>query len=184
MSLFEFVLTGFTLVLALVITRILGGLRWVLEAGRIYWIHAAFVISILVLTSLVWWGLWYQRDAQWSYLSFAYNLLIGPGVMYFLAAVLVPEIPRRILSWRDYYYSVRRLMFGTLVGFVVAIFAGGVLITGTPLGHPSQWVVLVALVLSLAGLLTARPAVHGALALVMLCLVCASIYLAATSENL
>ncbi|MEM7079286.1 MAG: hypothetical protein AAF513_11720 [Pseudomonadota bacterium] len=183
MSLFEFVLTGFTLVLALVITRILSGLRWVLAQGRVYWVHAAFVIAILVLTSLVWWGLWYQRDNEWTYLSFAYNLLIGPGIMFFLAAVLVPEIPRRVRDWRAYYFSVRRLMFGTLVGFVVAVFAGSVLITGTPLWHPSQLVLGVAFILSLCGYLTAREVVHGVLAVVMLLLVTCSIVLAAISPN-
>ena len=50
-SLFEFVLTGFTLVLALVITRVLSGLRWVLAADRSYWVHSLYVANLLILTS-------------------------------------------------------------------------------------------------------------------------------------
>ena len=183
MSLFEFVLTGFTLVLALVITRILAGLRWVLNLERLYWVHAVFVISILILTSLVWWGLWYQRDSQWSYVSFAYNLLVGPGIMFYLAVLLVPEIPRRIRDWRVYYYNVRPALYWTFLLFVVALFFGGVFITGVALFDRSQFIMLAGAIVAVVGILSDRHAVHASIAVVLGCLAVVSVGLAVTSTE-
>lgn len=160
-------------------TRLLGGLRWVLSAPRMYWVHALYVINLIVLTSLVWWGLWYQRDSDWNYLTFAYNLFIGPGVLYYIGVVLVPEVPRRVRNWRDYFENVRRLFYSALLGLVIATFIGGLLITGTPLLHPSQALILLAAILAVTGLLSTRHAVHGTLAVAMTIVVGCSVVLAA-----
>ena len=149
------------------ITRVLSGLRWVLATDRSYWVHSLYVANLLILTSLVWWGLWYQRDAHWSYLTFAYNLLIGPGIIYYLGVLLVPEIPRRVTDWRAYFYGVRRLLYGALLGMVVAIFVGGQIITDTPLLHWTQSLVLAGLVLAVVGLSSDKHAVHATLVLIM-----------------
>lgn len=182
-SLFEFVLTGFTLVLALVITRVLSGLRWVLAADRSYWVHSVYVANLLILTSLVWWGLWYQRDAAWSYLTFAYNLLIGPGIIYFLAVLLVPEVPRRITDWRAYFFSVRKLLYGALLGLVLAIFVGGQMISGTPLLHWTQGLVLAGLALAVVGLWSDRHLVHAVLALIMAVLIVIAVVFVSVADG-
>ena len=114
MSIFEFVLTGLTLVLALVLTRLLGALRWVFHSDRRYWVHALLVCNLLLLCTLIWWGLWYLRDAEWGYLAFTYNLLVGPGIFFVLAATLVPDVPRRVRDWEGYYYRIHRLFWGTM----------------------------------------------------------------------
>ncbi len=168
MSIFEFVLTGLTLVLALVITRILGGLRWVIAPGRAYWVHAVMVLQLLLLTSLIWWGLWYAKDTQWTYLSFAYNLLIGPGILYFSATLLVPDNPRRVRSWREHYYRVHRLFFGAFALLVVIIFFGSLFYTGTPLLHFTRIIQFGVLVLCLVGAVSRSHRVHGAIALSLL----------------
>jgi len=180
---FEFVLTGFTIVLALVITRVLAGLRWVFAAGRVYWVHSVFVVSLLVVTSLVWWGLWYQRDNEWGYISFAYNLLIGPGIMYYLAVLLVPDQPRRISNWRTYFYGVRRLLYGSLACMVVAAFVGAVTISHTAILHPTHIILVFALGLALTGFRTTAHRVHATLSVVLGLLVTAAVVLAARSTG-
>lgn len=168
--------------LALVITRLLGGMRWIATGGRFYWVHFLYVINLLVLTSLVWWALWFQRETSWSYLSFAYNLLIGPGIMYFLAVLLVPETPRRIKDWRAYFYRVRKIFYGAMLGLVLAAFAGSLLITQTSLFHPTQIVIFLGLFLPLAGLLSERHHVHATLVVIMSVLVAYSVVLASNSS--
>jgi hypothetical protein len=37
--------------LALVITRLLGGMRWIIDVDRVYWVHLLYVLNFLVLTS-------------------------------------------------------------------------------------------------------------------------------------
>jgi hypothetical protein len=176
---FEFVLTGFTLVLALVITRILAGLRWIVAPGRFYWIHAVHVVSLLVLTSLIWWVLWYQRNNTWDYLSFAYNLLIGPGIMYFLAVLLVPDQPRRISQWKSYYFSIRKLLYASLVLLVVAAFIGAIAFNHLPLLHPVQLLFMIAAGLAITGWSTTSERVHAALALIVAAVIVVAVVFAA-----
>lgn len=167
MSIFEFVLTGFTIVLALVITRLLGGLRWALDPDRAYWVHAVLVISMLALTSLIWWGLWYSRDTAWSYLAFAYNLLIGPGILYFTATVLVPDNPRRIRSWRDHYYRYHQMFYGAYAIMDILLFMGSLLFAETPLWHFTRVLQGATLLLCIVGIFSRRHWVHGTLAVLL-----------------
>ena len=177
MSLFEFVLTGFTLVLALAVTRLLGGLRYVLDRQRRYWVHSLLVVALLLLASLIWWGLWYARNSEWTYLAFAYNLLIGPGILYFASTLLVPENPRRIRDWREYYYRFHRLFYGAFAVLVVLLFLGSFLFTATPLMHPTRLLQAAALALCLVGVSSDRHSVHGTLSVLLLALiVCAAGY--------
>ncbi len=171
MSIFEFVLTGFTIVLALVITRLLGGLRWALDPERAYWVHALLVITMLALTSLIWWGLWYSRDTQWSYLAFAYNLLIGPGIVYFAATVLIPDNPRRIRSWRDHYYRSHRMFYGAFAIMDVLLFLGSLLFAGTPLWHFTRILQAASMAVCIVGIMSRRHWVHGALACILAAIV-------------
>ena len=181
MSMFEFVLTGFTLVLALVITRVLAGLRWVFAVGRIYWVHAVFVVALLVATSLVWWSLWYQRNNSWTYLPFAFNLLVGPGIMYFLAVLLIPDQPRRISNWRTYFYNIRRLLYGSLVLMILAAFIGALAINGMPLWHPAQFIMAAALALAVTGWRARSHVTHSVLAVCLGVLVLGAAVLASLS---
>ncbi len=164
MSIFEFVLTGLTLVLALVITRILGGLRWIIDPARAYWVHALLSLQLLILTSLIWWGLWYAKDVQWTYLSFAYNLLIGPGILYFTATLLIPDNPRRVRSWRTHYYNVARMFYGAFAILVVIIFFGSLIYTGTPIWHFTRIIQLTVLVLCVLGFFSRNHLVHAGIA--------------------
>ncbi|MEM6709241.1 MAG: hypothetical protein AAF648_10695 [Pseudomonadota bacterium] len=167
MSIFEFVLTGFTLVLALVVTRLLGGLRYALERRRGYWVHALLVIAMLLLTSIIWWGLWYARDTAWTYVSFAYNLLIGPGMLYFTATLLIPDNPRRVRDWREHYYRFHRLFYGAFSVLVVLLVFGSFFFTGIPLWHFTRALQAVALVLCIIGTLSSSHWVHAALAIAL-----------------
>jgi len=185
MSIFEFVLTGLTLVLALVVTRLLGGLRWVFDPQRRYWIHGLLVLLMLVLTSLIWWGLWYARDVQWTYLSFAYNLLIGPSILYFTTSLLVPDNPRRVRSWRDHYYRIHRPFFGAFATLVIIMFLGSIFYTGTPLWHFTRIIQGVTLATCIAGFLSNRHQVHATIASILsIAVIIAVVYTQLSSDSL
>ncbi|MEM7219001.1 MAG: hypothetical protein AAF515_11600 [Pseudomonadota bacterium] len=174
MDLFEFVLTGLTLLLALVTTRLLGGLRWVLRPDRADWVHALMVLDVLALTSLLWWGLWYLHDVEWSYGAFFYNLLVGPGVLYFLATLLVPDYPRRVRDWREYNAGISGQFWGAFALLIVVIFIGSIAIDNTPLWHFTRAIEAVGLVAGLIGAFSRRRGVHAALTIVLTLLVIAA----------
>lgn len=185
MSIFEFVLTGFTLVLALVVTRLLGGLRWALAPDRGYWVHSLLVLLMLVLTSLIWWGLWYARNTQWTYIAFAYNLLIGPGMLYFTSAVLVPDNARRVRNWREHFFKVHRMFYGAFVALVVLLFLGSILFTGTPLWHVTRVLQGIALIICIVGIVSTSHRVHAALAVLLGGIIAAAmVYAEMSSQNL
>ena len=185
MSIFEFVLTGFTLVLALVVTRLLGGLRWALDPERGYWVHSMLVILMLILASLIWWGLWYARNTQWTYMAFTYNLLIGPGMLFFTSSVLVPDNPRRVRNWREHYFKVHRMFYGAFVALVLLLFVGSVLFTGTPLWHVTRILQVLALVLCIVGIVSKRHGVHATLAILLSAIIVAAmVYSQMSSQNL
>lgn len=183
MNIFEFVLTGLTLVLALVLTRLLGSLRWVFNGDRRYWVHALLVCNLLLLCTLIWWGLWYLRDAQWGYIAFTYNLLVGPGIFFVLASTLVPDTPRRVRDWESYYYSIHRMFWGTMAILVVVMFIGSLAFTGTPVFHPTRVIQSIALVLSLTGMLSPNRTLHGVLAVGMAITVMAAVVLSARAPS-
>lgn len=183
MTIFEFVLTGFTLVLALAVTRLLGGLRYAIEPRRGYWVHSLLVIALLLLTSLIWWGLWYARNSEWTYLAFAYNLLVGPGMLYFTATLLIPDNPRRVTDWRVHYYRFHRLFYGAFGLLTILIFAGSLLFTGTPLLHFTRILQALSLTLCVIGVMSSRHGVHATLSLLItLIIVVAMVYAEQTSR--
>lgn len=171
MTIFEFVLTGFTLVLALAVTRLLGGLRYAMDQKRGYWVHCLLVIAMLFLTSLIWWGLWYSRNSEWTYVAFAYNLLIGPGILYFTTTLLIPDNPRRVTDWRAHYYRYHKLFYGAFGLLTVLIFVGSLLFTNTPLLHFTRILQAASLALCIIGLRSDRHPVHATLAILISCII-------------
>ncbi|MEM1434009.1 MAG: hypothetical protein AAGG11_08155 [Pseudomonadota bacterium] len=180
MTIFEFVLTGFTLVLALAVTRLLGGLRYAMDRRRGYWVHCLLVIAMLFLTSLIWWGLWYSRKSDWTYVAFAYNLLIGPGMLYFTTTLLIPDNPRRVRSWREHYFRYHKLFYGAFALLTIMLFAGSLLFTETPLLHFTRILQAASLALCIIGIRSDHHVVHATLAV----LICGIIGVAAVYSEL
>ena len=125
------------------------------------------MLDVLVLTSLIWWGLWYVRDVAWSYAAFFYNLLVGPGVLYFLATLLVPEYPRRVRDWREYSAGISAQFWATFAVLIVVIFIGSIVIDNTPIVHFTRPIEALGLVAGITGALSRRRSVHAALTVVL-----------------
>jgi hypothetical protein len=69
-----------------------------------------------------------------------------------------------------------------MLGLVLAAFAGSLLITRTPLFHPTQGVIFLGLFLSVTGLFSKHHKVHAILAVTMSILVGYSVVLASNSS--
>ena len=94
MTHFEFLSVAVSIVLALSAGQLVGNIREVFDPTRRYWVHALWVVALLLLHILNWWVLWGLRDVQaWNLAMFA-SVLIAPGLLFacYLSALLVVEL--------------------------------------------------------------------------------------------
>ena len=139
MSQFEYISVAVALVFALVVGRILEGLTSTLSHQRRYPVHSVWVAQILLVCVGQWWILWRTASVDWTAFRFLW-VLATPAIQYARVAVLLGE-PHSVRSYREHFYSVRRVFFGIGVASgVYTVLSPWVLgavpwLTGAPI-HP------------------------------------------------
>lgn len=118
MSQFEFILTGFSIVLALSVARLLDGLRPTFQPGRFYWIHALWVVIKLMDATMYFWSAWTGEGVGgWTFTDFVI-VIASPGILYLQANALVTTKPDEVEDWREHYFSIHRYFF--IANFLLA----------------------------------------------------------------
>jgi hypothetical protein len=168
-ALFEYLAIAFSLVFSFAAVRLVGGLAAALDPARRYWVHLAFVVHELLRVVIGFWAFWSFRDLAWTFPTYLLAL-VGPGVVYFLAATLVPEDPSSVRSWREYYYDVRSRYFLAILCWVAAVAITTTVLLGQPLWHPFRLVQLAFVCFALVGASSESPRIHATLALISLAL--------------
>lgn len=165
MILFEYLAIAYGLLFSVAALRILGGLPYAVEKRRRYWVHLAMTLVLLLAVIGAFWTLWSLRDIRWTFSRFLLVLLI-PGILYYLAALAIPENPEHVESWRDHYYTVHgRFFTGFAIWGVVAAVNASVNL-GLPLTHPSRGVHTTALIFGIIGAASSNPRVHAGIVIV------------------
>lgn len=160
MTLFEYLSIAYALLLSLGAVRLLNGVSHVMHAGRVYWVHATWVVLALLFSLLLFWHHWSNRDLEWTFLTFTINLA-GPGMIYFLSCTLVPDDAKDVDSWRDHYFSVRRLYFGGLCAWSVLMSINSSLILEVPLLDRSRIIPAGLMLVGVSGLATDKSRNHA-----------------------
>jgi hypothetical protein len=162
-TLFEYLAIAYGLLFSLAALRILGGLPYAVEKARRYWVHLAMTLVLLLAVIGAFWTLWSLRDIRWTFSRFLLVLTI-PGILYYLAALAIPENPEQVESWGDHYYTVHRRFFAgfALWGAVAAVNASVNL--GLALTHPSRAVHATAMIFGVVGAASSSPRVHAGIA--------------------
>lgn len=169
MTLFEYLSVSFSVVLSLAVVRILGGISDVFAQGRVYWVHAAWVIHQLLFLAFVWWNVWSYQVASWNFLTFL-AVLAGVGLVYFQAASLVPNQPASIASWRVHFQAIRPQFFGAIISWTLLILLNTSYLLSVPLLHQSRLPHGAILLISIFGLSTKRHDVQAVLVSITLIL--------------
>jgi hypothetical protein len=88
-----------------------------------YWVHLVWVASTFIfLVHFWWWELRFAQYADWTF--HVYLFLISYALLlYFLAALLLPDDLGAHSGYRDYFYARRRWFFGVLALVYVIDFA-------------------------------------------------------------
>jgi len=182
-SQFEFVSVALALVYSFAAARLLAALPWVLHVERRYWVHTIWFGVLVLAMAVTWWGVWALQEVEWNAIRFVWALTI-PALIYLRAGALVSHDPPAQSSWREHYFRARRSFFG--IGLAIALNAGLVpWVMGV-----EPWLELtrshvsaaMLMVLYSIGLVSKRPAIHGALAVVNLALLFAFLIASAWRE--
>jgi hypothetical protein len=162
LTLFEYLAIAFSLVFSFGALRLVSGLPYALDPGRRYPLHVCHVFLMLVITASIFWGFWSFRDVQWDWFLFI-AALAGPGILYYLACMLVPDSPSVVTSWRDYFYDIRKQYFLGVCAWFVVLSVNTTVLVGLPLLHPVRATHLLILAAGLAGVASESPRVHVAI---------------------
>jgi len=167
-SFFEYISVIVSVILALGIARVLGGLGELLVARRekkTYWVHSVWIAFVFLMHIRIWWSYWDVAAAPSTNLLVFLFMLVGPAAAYLSAYVLLPGgFPS---DADQHFYATRRPFF--LLGLVLAVYAA---LTPPVLGYqtPSGLYAgaTLAIGVNVIALLTADRRVHSVIALVSL----------------
>lgn len=125
MSLFEFISSMISVLIALAVAQLLisiGRLAQHHHRVRAYLPHALWCVAIFLLAFLHWWSLWDFRDLAWNSAMFFYSLM-GPLLMFFAVTLLNPDAQPGDgeICLRAHYGEVRVLFLSVLLAALLVI---------------------------------------------------------------
>ena len=166
MTHFEFVSVAAALIYALAIGKLTSGIAMSLQTNKFYWIHAVWMIGLLLVCVLQWWGIWGMRTIEWTPLSFLW-LLMMPGLLLIRSSLLVGADPNSIESYETHFYRIRIRFFALSVLTGCQVLVGTWVLYEEPAStfRPIQAQGLIILSVSIIGLISPRRSIHGAIAL-------------------
>ena len=134
MGAFEYLSVLISIILALGMTRVLGGVGEMLQARshrRIYWVHAIWIINLFLYLVIAWWIFYrWRNQQQWTLFLFVF-VLISPTILYLASLLLFPRESEADLAvdYKTHYYANHRaffILFGlfTPVDFVDSLLKG------------------------------------------------------------
>jgi hypothetical protein len=116
MAAFEYLSVLISIILALGMTRVLGGVGEMLQARshrRIYWVHAIWIINLFLYLVIAWWIFYRWRNQEpWRFLLFVF-VLISPTLLYLASLLLFPregDVDAAV-DYKTHYYAKHLAVF-------------------------------------------------------------------------
>lgn len=120
MSLFEFICSMISVLIALAVAQLLisaGRLAQHRGSVRHYLPHALWNVAIFLIAFLHWWSLWDFRDLAWNSAMFFFSLC-GPLLLFFAVTLLTPDTrgDEGDIDLREHYRGIRVLFLLVFLG--------------------------------------------------------------------
>lgn len=169
MSPFEYISVLLSVILGLAVTQVLQGYRSLLLSRtrvRRHWPTLIWSVLVLVFAGQSWWASFGLADReQWTFAVFLV-LLVQMGLLYMLAAVILPDVPEGMdIDLPRHFEAQRRPFFATLLLLLLVSLLKDLMLEGN-LPERSNILFHAALgSIALAGLSTPRYRIHVVLAL-------------------
>jgi len=112
MSHFEYIAVAFSLVFALILSRLLESLPSVFRSSRRYWVHALWTVHMIFSVFGLWWALWEFRDTTWTPVLFL-GVMTFPVILYMRTIFLLQDHSEGAKSWEVLFFENRRAFFST-----------------------------------------------------------------------
>ena len=116
MTPFEYLSVLISIILALGMTRVLGGVGEMLQARsrrRLYWVHVLWIVNLFLYLVVAWWIFYRWRNEQpWTFFLFLF-VLISPTVLYLASLLLFPREGSldESIDYKTHYYANHRAFF-------------------------------------------------------------------------
>ena len=126
MEFFNYVMVLASVIIGLAVTHLLQGIAKLIqhpERGKLYWVHLLWVALMFLNALFLWW--WeYQLSSMhhWTFELYVFVLSFAV-VLYLICAVLMPTELGNYATYRAYYFSRRRWLFGLVLLFSLMDFA-------------------------------------------------------------
>ena len=138
---------------------------------RVCWVHLVWVLFVFVYLLHFWW--WEFRLSALTPWTFAVYLFVAlyALLLYLLCVFILPDSLEGYAGYREYFYSRRRWIFGTLavvyvVDFVDTWIKGAAYLESFGPEYPVRTIAYV--IACLVAIATARPWFHAAFAIAAL----------------
>jgi hypothetical protein len=152
MSFFEYIMVIGAILLGLGFAQLMIGASAIARERDWDLVHGVWLVALVVTHLQFWWSFWDLEGLPpeaWNAGRFVY-FVAGPGILFFLTNVLVPNPTPENVNWRD-HFERGRVPFMVMVALLVAWTSGlGIVIQGQPFLHPTR--VTHGLVLAICGL--------------------------------
>lgn len=184
MGIFEFIVGLYAIIAGLGISLLVQSIGQLIEARRrvrLYWVHVAWIALIFVAHVSSWFSFWrFSGQDEWTAFE-AILVLTVPILLYLVSHLAVPDVEDdRAHDLRVYYFEQHRWMQGLMIAaLVVTQVAQQVILGGGGLAWPDA-VRIVAVLLLLPGVVSNRPTVHAAQAVMLAALLLAVMSFVAT----
>src|SRR5437868_9254551 len=100
MGAFEYLSVLISIILALGMTRVLGGVGEMLQARshrRIYWVHAIWIVNLFLYLVIAWWIFYRWRNQQpWTFYLFVFVLFLLT-ILYLVSFILFPSVSASVV---------------------------------------------------------------------------------------
>ncbi len=119
MDAFSYLSVLISIILALGMTRVLGGVGEMLQARsrrRVYWVHAVWIANLFLYLVVAWWIFYRWRTQQpWTFFLFIF-VLISPTILYLASLLLFPREGAidESITYKAHYYANHRAFFFSL----------------------------------------------------------------------
>jgi len=166
MSQVEMIMTGYSIIVALCLARLLDGIRPAWQADRRYWVHYLWIINKMINVLVIYWATWYFLGEKLNLAQF-FLVLVPPSLVYLQCDALLSKSPDTVEDWRTHFYANRRFFFFT--NFLLSPFIlGQLILTGNEFPNTVYILLGFLAVMSLLGTFFSNPRLHAALAIIAL----------------
>src|SRR6266699_5554864 len=132
MNAFEYLSVLISIILALGMTRVLGGVGEMLQARsrrRVYWVHLIWIVNLFLYLVVAWWIFYRWRNQQpWTFFLFVF-VLISPTILYLASMLLFPREGGvdESIDYKTHYYANHRAFFALFTLFTPVDFVDSLL---------------------------------------------------------